>query len=211
MRKILISFLLLATISSGAEVTRPAARPVDGGATVVPMSRLAGACTEFMSADGTFGSWGDALMSAFERVGTDCIYQSDWSAICPGFVNFSETRKRQLMVFAFAAVADAESTCRPRAQAQGTTDLAVGLFQLENSRRQRNAADRHDLCSPDAAVSNPKEITFQMQCAAGTFYDYHCNRSDDRYVRVGRGGYWQKWRRSNRAISVDISNFPGCT
>ena len=97
------------------------------------MNRFAGACTEFMSADGTFGPWGDALMSAFERVGTDCIYQSDWSAICPGFVNFSESKKRQLMVFAFAAVADAESTCRPRAQAQGTTDLAVGLFQLENS------------------------------------------------------------------------------
>jgi hypothetical protein len=175
------------------------------------MNRLAGACNKFMFSDGSFGPWGVALISAFERVGTDCIYHSDWSEICPGYTNFSEAKKRQLMVFAFAAVADKESTCNPKAQAQGKTDLAVGLFQLENSRRQRRAADRHDLCSPNAAVKDPKAITFQMQCAAGTFYDYHCVRSDDRYIRVGRGGYWQKWRRPNRTISLDIRKFPGCT
>ncbi len=210
MRVTILLFMLLTPFSSFSEVTNNEGVTAGTGASI-PMSRLASACTAFISSSGAMGPWGEALISAFERVGTDCMYeQANWSAICPGFTNMSNAQKRQLIVYAFAAVADAESTCRPSAQAQGTTDLAVGLFQLENSWRQRNDADRHELCSPNAPVAEPKAISFQMQCAAGTFYDYHCNRSDDRYTRVGNGGYWQKWRRPNRAISRDISHFPGC-
>ncbi len=169
------------------------------------------ACRGFLKTDGSPGPWGKELVAAMQRVGTQCFYEkADFSLLCPNFKKFSIKKKQQFYLFTFAAIAWEESDCLPKARAQGTNDIADGLFQLEYSQSARAEADRHFLCKPKESVANTQDIKYQMQCAAGIFSDYHCDKSDERWTRVGNGGYWQKLRKTNRIISKAVAKFPGC-
>lgn len=168
---------------------------------------MATACNKFINSDGTLGEWGRALIDGIERVGTDCFYEdANFSVLCPKYKDFTPGRKKQFLAFLFASMAHYESSCRPNVSARGVNDLAVGLFQLENSWRQRRNAGRSvDHCSSNRPV-NAYTIEFQMRCGASIFYDGYCRRNKTPGVN---SWYWHKLN-GNRGITIMAKKFPYC-
>lgn len=173
-------------------------------------------CSSFIKSDGSLGSYGTRLMAAFDRVGNDCMYDGFNPAnICPNYKKFKKADKQKFFAFLFAIIAHYESSCNKRASAPGTNDLAVGLFQLEDSKRARKAAGRsNQFCAADRPV-NAYDLTFQMECAADTFLTFHCNKNipPGQCIKIQNKracGYWQKLNSPKGAITKKANLFPGC-
>lgn len=173
-------------------------------------------CSNFIKADGSLGSYGTKLIAAFDRVGSDCMYEGfNPVHICPNYSTFKKPQKQKFFAFLFAIIAHYESSCKKGASAPGTNDLAVGLFQLEDSKRARKAAGRSaQFCASNRAV-NAYDLTFQMECAASTFLSFHCEKGiPPGQCLPGKKkpvcGYWQKLNSPKRAITKTAKLFPGC-
>lgn len=167
------------------------------------------ACNNFINSQGELGSYGTALINAIERVDSNCFYSTARfsQVLCPNFNSFGQTTKNRFLAYLFGAMAYYESSCNPRAQAQGTNDIADGLFQLEYSARARRRAGRDQVfCATDRGV-NTQDITFQMECSAAIFVDGYCERDG---VPGDTNWYWQKLNSPNGRISRMARTFPGC-
>lgn len=154
-------------------------------------------CNKFISSDG-LGEWGRYMVAAAKKIAPKCFYDDNiFDGVCPGYRNMSEERQNAFIAILFASIAEEESSCRPWAQAQGTNDLADGLFQLEYSARQRRRAGRNERwCKTNQGVDS-QSLTFQSECAVSIIEDTVCARN--RSITTGNG-YWQKLR-NNRKIT----------
>lgn len=167
-------------------------------------------CDNFINSRGELGTYGTALIEAIERVNPDCFYSTARFSrvLCPNFNSFGQTTKRRFIAFLFGSIAHYESSCNPRAQAQGVNDTADGLFQLEYSRNQRRNAGRDRVfCATDRGV-NTQDITFQMECSASIFVDGYCERNSA--VPGDTNWYWQKLNSPSGRITRMAQRFPGC-
>ncbi len=168
-------------------------------------------CSGFIQSNGEPGEWGVALLDAINKFGKECFYnKADFSLLCPKYKKFSETKKTQFLLTLFAALADDESTCRPKARAPAENGIAIGLFQLEEDVADRKAADRDPLCFQNVKLTSN---AFQMGCAVGTFATNYCDTRDSGATLcavAGGCGYWQELKKTKGAVSKMAKKFPGC-
>jgi hypothetical protein len=173
---------------------------------------LAANCKNFLQSNGELGPWGKGLISGIERSGVKCFYEDiDFSYLCPKYSDFSIVQKKQFLAFLFATIAHYESSCNKKARAQGVNDIAVGLFQLEDSQRWRHKAGRPSpQCSPDKSVSDTYSTDFQLPCVAAMFSRQYCKSGKN----PGKhSSYWHKLnpsRKGDRKITSTVKRFPNC-
>lgn len=172
--------------------------------------RLAPACEMFMDSIGQVGPVGKLIVDSIARIDRECFYQiMDVSSVCPRFPELSPSQQSRFWVWVFASIAQVESSCRLRVDAQGINGTADGLFQLEYSYALRRAAGRDPELCRTRGPTDSADPTFQVECAISIFRDHHC-RGDRVRSLTYRGGYWQKLNGPNRAIARLIRHFPGC-
>lgn len=158
------------------------------------------ACSNFINKKG-LGPWGVQMISAARTVAPQCFYNRNlFGSLCPKYLSLTTDQKDAMIALAFAAIGESESRCDPNAQAQGVNDLAVGIFQLENSAAVRNRAGRHDKWCRTQTKTNTKSWEFQSECAVSIVEDTVCSWGS---VIFDPGGYWEQLRR-NRAITKRI-------
>lgn len=191
-------------------------------------------CAGFMKADGSLGPWGESLIKAFERVGTECFYtKADYSAICPKFEEFSSDRRKQFLVFLWAAMSNGHRDpppdrpkspdhpepfiprCDPTFDSgQGERPIRLsGLMQLEYSQGERRAVGRSRVhCnSPDSKLGS-QDLDFQMRCSASMFETIYCREfKPGRTRKVGefRNTYWLSMRPGELGTEI-AKKFPYC-
>lgn len=154
-------------------------------------------CNKFISEDG-LGEWGRHMVAAAKKIAPRCFYNDNvFDSVCPGYRSMNEERQNAFIALLFASIAEVESDCRPWAQAQGTNDLADGLFQLEYSARQRRRAGRNERWCRTTQAVDSQSLTFQSECAVSTIEDAVCARN---LSITNSDGYWQKLR-GNREIT----------
>lgn len=165
-------------------------------------------CENFISRRGERGMWGDELLLAIDRVAPKCMYEKmNVSSVCPKFKNFNQQMKENFWLYAFASIAQKESSCDPTVRVPGLPGrLADGLLQLEYEREWRAKAERNPRWCKTNVAQDTQDITFQMECAVSIFNDTICAKN--RSITNGNG-YWQKLR-YNRSISKMIKGFPAC-
>ncbi len=216
-------------------VTRPRERPAGLNTTpVVPRGReyraaLTGinthfnpSCRNFISSDGSLGSWGTQMIAAMRRVesakGRSCFFGRSSAAIKFGqrcrsteyFQGLTQSQQEHIWVWLWASVAQAESSCQTDVQVNGIWNRrygrynrADGLFQLEYNTQTRNANGRDRRFCPDS--TNSQALTFQFECAASIMADTQCGD----YLKDS-GSYWQKLRSSRGQIWNLLSRHPLC-
>lgn len=166
-------------------------------------------CKNFIDETGKLGEWGDILVKAIDRVGSDCFYNKmEMGDTCKKFHLFDDKRKKQFWAYVFASIAQTESSCNPRARAPGANGIADGLLQLEYSRSLRSRSDRDEKFCKTNTPTNTQDITFQFECAASIFNDFHCGEPPRQLSSTE--GYWERLRGSNNTISKLIKKFPEC-
>ncbi len=159
-------------------------------------------CNNFINENG-LGEWGQYMVAAAKKVAKNCFYNRGvFDNICPGYRRLPEAKKNAFIAVLFASIAQVESTCRPWAQAQGSNDLADGLFQLEYSRSQRQESGRNrEWCKTDRPVDT-QSLTFQSECAVSIVEDTVCAWNS---FITHSDGYWQKLR-NQREITQILQN-----
>ena len=100
----------------------------------------------------------------------------------------------------FAAIAQTESACVPKAEAPGVNDLAVGMFQLEKSPAVRRQAGRNSKWCKTHENVNAKGWQFQSECSVSIIEDTVCSWRSNLFDSAG---YWEKLR-NNREITQRI-------
>lgn len=163
----------------------------------------------FINKEGKLGEAGREIIDAVQKHASKCLYNDlNVSSICPNYRSFNNTQKDAFWVYAFASVAQFESSCNPAVDAQGTNDVADGLFQMEYSFRQRKAAGRsRELCKT-AGPHPSQDIKFQAQCSISILRDTNCKFG---WPLDGRKGYWHLLRsNSSFKIGNTMKKFPGC-
>jgi hypothetical protein len=169
---------------------------------------MATSCRRLIQSDGSLGDWGQEMVRAINRVGSGCFYnQANFSSVCPNYSRFNQERKTQFLAFLFASIAHYESSCRLNARAQGTNDIADGLFQLEHSFSQRRRAGRHPQFCATGGPTNTQALRFQMECGMSIFHAGYCARNG---VVGETSWYWQKLNRPTRQITRMARRFPYC-
>ncbi len=207
----IVFLIFLVSQSAFGETTTSGAgqAPVPAGVSINPSSYgMARACNNFVNNNG-LGTYGRQLQSALGRVGTSCFFSGgiNFTNLCPNYNSFNNGRKMQFIAFLFASMAFYESSCNPRAQAQGTNDIADGLLQLEYSQSQRRDAGRNAVhCATNRGV-NTQDIGFQMECGASIFKDGYCGTGR---IPGSHSWYWQKLN-GNRSITRMARRFPFCS
>lgn len=160
------------------------------------------ACRAFIDKQGNLGIWGEHVVSAASRIAPNCFYHRNlFGSLCPNYLKLSVPQKNTLIAMAFAAIATAESSCEETAQTQGVNDIADGMFMLEYSKSQRQAAGRNkDWCRTNESVDT-QDIQFQSECAVSIIEDTVCSWKS--YI-FDAGGYWEKLRSKGRSITQTI-------
>jgi hypothetical protein len=163
----------------------------------------------FINTKGEVGVAGQEIIKAVQNHASQCLYNDlDVSSICPKYKNFSTAQKDSFWVYAFASVAQFESSCNPTADAAGTNDVADGLFQMEYSWKQRRSAGRDRKLCKASGPYDSQDIKFQAECSISILRDTNCKFG---WPLDGRKGYWHLLRsNSSFKIGKTMMNFPGC-
>ncbi len=105
---------------------------------------VGGLCEKFLTDTGEVGEWGQLILKTIDSIPPEELKDSflsnnipDMGFVCPRFSEFSDELKKKFWVWSFASIAWEEASCKPREAAQGVNCKAVGLLQLEDSRRLR--------------------------------------------------------------------------
>lgn len=165
-------------------------------------------CFRFIEESGEIGDFGKKILKAIEDVDPKCFYNDiDISSLCPSFDSFVQKQKEHFWVWAFASIAQKESSCIKTTKVWGVHDFAVGYFQLEDSKSRRRTSERDQkFCRTDKAVDSFND-EFQAECAVSILRDQHCSVN----IPVpSSDSYWQRFRTQNGAISKLINAYPGC-
>ncbi len=165
-------------------------------------SKFSRGCRNFIDEYGNLGAFGRRLLEAIDTVekeykdtyNSSCFYNDiDVSSICPNFKDLTEPMKKKFWAYAFASIAEAESSCNPTGHNRnGTNDRADGLFQLEFSWDQRRTSGRDErFCRTEKGGTNTQDLRFQAECATSIMRDlqcvYPCYPKYQRYCLVTKG------------------------
>jgi hypothetical protein len=154
-------------------------------------------CSIFISKKG-WGEWGRHLDRAANKVAPRCFYERNmFGSICPNYKALSTKDKNAMIALTGAAIGTVESNCNPKVRAQGSNDVAVGIFQMEGSARARAAADRDPRWCRTRDNIDAHDPVFQTECSVSIIDDRICTLGA--YIFDG-AGYWQKLRH-NRKIT----------
>ncbi len=103
-------------------------------------------CDRFLNDKGEAGEWGNVILNKMNSLPKEKMNQSflsnnipDMPLVCPRFNEFSNELKKKFWIWTFASIAWEESSCNPKASAAGVNSRAIGLLQLEDSLRLRQA------------------------------------------------------------------------
>lgn len=175
-------------------------------------------CSDFIDRNGMLGSRGHVIASAFQQFEHLRVLVSEKAAratsmpqLCPKFSRMNEEQRIRFWVWAFAAIAWDESTCKPGAtNSRATNGTAVGLLQMESTLRARSW--RGPLCRFQS-VSAPREnLLCGLEIMRGQFEGFYSGSK----ACQGQAGlsmacsYWQKLRRNWSPIHQLIMLYPGC-
>lgn len=169
------------------------------------------ACSKFIKIDGTLGPWGESIIKSIDKLPeeeTKKTYLSnsipDMDFICPNFKNFDNEIKKKFWVWTFASIAWKEATCNPKITAQGVNSKAVGLLQLEDSRRLRSG--RGDNCEVSEVISPGNNLACGVeilhQQLLGKDSTYFTTSTGELFWK---GTYWQDLRYKKRTQEKDQS------
>ena len=154
-------------------------------------------CSTFIGPKG-WGEWGRHLDRAANKVAHRCFYDRNmFGSLCPNYKALSTKDKNAVIALVGASIATVESNCNPHVRAQGTNDLAVGMFQMENSASVRARAGRDEQWCRTKQNINAYSPEFQTECSVSIIDDRICTLGA--YI-FDASGYWQKLRH-NREIT----------
>jgi len=166
----------------------------------LPGSFTAACSQAFLTREG-LGPWGKAMVNSAVKVAPSCFYHRNlFGSICPNYLSLSAAQKNAMIAMAFAAIAQTESACVPKAEAPGVNDLAVGMFQLEKSPAVRRQAGRNSKWCKTHENVNAKGWQFQSECSVSIIEDTVCSWRSNLFDSAG---YWEKLR-NNREITQRI-------
>lgn len=106
-------------------------------------------CSNFIKSDGSYGPWGNHIIEYLNGLGNSShMFKNNIpgmvatkkgdTAVCPKWNELSLAEKKHFWVWVFASLAWDESTCKANARNPNATNgVAVGLLQLEESRKKR--------------------------------------------------------------------------
>lgn len=166
-------------------------------------------CYKFIDANGKIGPWGQSVIDTIKRLPKDEVKDSflaksftDMDLVCPNFSKFNDDLKMKFWVWTFAAISWQESSCKPKTTAQGTNSKAVGLLQLEDSKRLRQGRGDHcevsDIINPVNNVACGVEILHQQ--LLGPKSSFFTTSTGELFWK---GSYWQHLRFKKRNQSRD--------
>lgn len=161
-------------------------------------------CFHFFTTEGTIGPWGNIILKSINNLPENELKKSylsdnipDMNYICPNFKNFSDDLKKKFWVWTFASIAWQESSCEANQISQGVNSKAVGLLQLEDSKKLREG--RGNNCEVKS-VTDPKN---NLPCGVEILHQQLLG-SDSRYFNTSTGelfwksSYWQHLRFKKR-------------
>lgn len=168
-------------------------------------------CGSFINESG-YGPSGRKLLKKFDDLG-ECspLLQSHngFYKACPRWGLLSLDERKNFWVVVFAAIAWAESTCRPKAKAAGVHGTAMGLLQLNGSRSNRSWRGK------DCDVAEILPVENNLRCGVDIMNDL---RKETMGVYKAKGlfgkrsnSYWQELRRpEGGTIGARIKTFRPC-
>lgn len=181
-------------------------------------------CKEFINDDGNYENTGVMMVEAMQLVertkreanpsSPQCKFKEniDFGGGCPYFKYLNPQQKDHVLVWYWAAVAQAESSCDPAVDAEGIFNeelgrynIADGLFGLEYHADTRITAGRDANFCPHSEVQDTKEIGFQTQCAASIMHDRNCQGS-----AFDTNTYWEESRTWQRKVGLLMQRHPLC-
>jgi len=74
-------------------------------------------CSTFIKNDGTYGPTGVMLLEELTAAKRPALFSNDirdFQAICPNWVHMQESERQAFLIYAFAALANQESSCNPK-------------------------------------------------------------------------------------------------
>lgn len=151
-------------------------------------------CEKFLTESGDQGEWGKVVTDQIKNLPSDEVENSfysnnipDMDFICPNFKSFSKELKLKFWVWTFASISWEESTCNPKASAQGINCKAVGLLQLEGSSKLRRG--RGSNCEV-ASVNDAKN---NLSCGVEILHDQLLGQKSSYYKGTEATGelFWE--------------------
>lgn len=166
-------------------------------------------CYKFFNKVGEIGPWGKAVVDTINKLPKEEVKISflskgfaDKDLVCPNFERFSDDLKLKFWVWTFAAISWQESSCKPQVTAQGVNAKAVGLLQLEDSKRLRQGRGKHcevnDVMKPENNIACGVEILHQQ--LLGEESDYFPTSTGELFWR---STYWQHLRFKKRTLAKE--------
>ncbi len=162
-------------------------------------SSFNGRCSNFINRNG-LGDWGRRMVQAAKTVAPNCFYKDNaFNSLCPNYRQLNESQKNAFIALLFASIGQVESSCNPRAQAQGSYDVADGIFQMEYSAGKRARAGRNSRWCRTSGRTDTQSWSFQSECAVSIIEDTVCKK--DRQLNYA-SGYWQKLRNQRQIFQT---------
>ena len=166
-------------------------------------------CFKYIDDDGKIGPWGQTVINTINKLPKNEIRDTfldkkfaDMDLVCPNFSKFDDSLKMKFWVWTFASISWQESNCKPKVTAQGTNSKAVGLLQLEDSRRLREGRGDHcevaDIINPNNNIACGVEILHQQ--LLGPKSSYFTTSTGELFWK---GAYWQHLRYKKRSQTRD--------
>lgn len=188
-------------------------------------NRLGADCSQYINADGTYGSLGQTIVASIRDRGEDSIFYSDrllgHAHSCPNWPNLSNAEKEHFWVWTITSIVHAESTCRRgRISARGTNGTAVGPLQMElEASLNRARASReypHPNCVGPSITRGPQPDLLgshenNLRCGLDVLEKQLMTNKPLYRTERSRDIYWEKLRRPNGGIIGSmIRENPNC-
>lgn len=196
----------------------------EGGGKEKPMNA---ACDQYISKDGkSVGQKGKQLQELFKGkaaealLGDDAGNKKGMDKACPGYGAFDEEQRKNFWTWAFATIANQESSCGTDSSSMkgmaGSNGTVIGEFQLNKELSGRNWRGKSWGGKACAAkdVTNFKE---NAACAVDIMTDQFMGVYDKKNPGLTGNSYWQEIktntspsRETNSPILKNMKKFPGC-
>jgi hypothetical protein len=178
---------------------------------VVLDSRFNARCRNFIDSGGDLGPWGKKIVSTIHNIENNACFTSGALVedLCPKYSSLSDEEKDLFWVWAYASIAQVESSCDTEAKNHNATyGRADGLFQLEYSRSLRRQSGRDAVYCRTTIPYPTTKVDFQIECTTSIIKDVHCSSEPPRSLNW-QSGYWHRLR-GDGTITQKIRSFPLC-
>lgn len=173
-----------------------------------PINGMARSCMNFIRADGTLGPFGQAIVKNIQN--KENFYnpkaKGGLTSVCKNWNSLSKSEKEIFWVWAFASIANDESSCNASVVVPGMPGRkAAGLLQIEHQPRNRNF--RQSACS---RLSAKETLNSEKNIACGVAMMNGFLGDTSKTFLFTKGSYWHHLRSNTQFIKKYLDQNPVC-